>query len=102
MSGSGHVAFKLGGAFGNAGPFLSKPVKLKAAASFKAENSQTQEVYGEYAISDHFLIVGTVVQNTRLAAATRRTTYQVWAAKPLPFLAFGLLPPGTLRALRFI
>ena len=63
-------------------PFPSKPVKLKAAATSKLGNSQTQEVYGEYAISDHFLIVGKhLVQNTRLAAATRRTTYHEFGCK---------------------
>ena len=105
MSGSGHVAFKLGGAFGNAG--ISVPQQTGEAEGGgelqSSENSQTQEVYGEYAISDHFLIVGKhLVQNTRLAAATRRTTYHEFGLQiPLPFLAFGLLPPGTLRALRF-
>ena len=60
MSGSGHVAFKLGGAFGNAG--ISVPQQAGEAEGGgelqSSENSQTQEVYGEYAISDHFLIVG--------------------------------------------
>ena len=45
MSGSGHVAFKRGGASGAVlpempeFPFPSKPVKLKAAASFKARKT---------------------------------------------------------------
>ena len=46
------------------------PLSLKGKGGGElqsSENSQTQEVYGEYAISDHFLIVGKhLVQNTRL------------------------------------
>ena len=66
MSGSGHVAFKRGGAFGNAG--ISVPQQTGEASGGdlqSSENSQTQEVYGEYAISDHFLIAANIIQNTR-------------------------------------
>ena len=85
-SGSGHVAFKRGGASGNAG--ISVPQQTGEAEGGgelqSSENSQTQEVYGEYAISDHFLIVGKhLVQNTLAAHGGH---YQV-GATPVPFLA---------------
>ena len=75
MSGSGLVAFKRGGESGNAGISNSQQAgEAKGGSEIQSlENSQTQEVYGEYAISDHLLIVSKhLVLNGRLAAATRR------------------------------
>ena len=103
-SGSGYVALKRGGAAGNAGVYVPHQIGEPNSGGDlqSAENSQTLEAYGEYAISENILIVAKhLVQNTHLETDTRRTNYHELGLQiPVPFLAFGLLPPGSLRALR--
>ena len=53
-------------------------------------------------LSEHILFAGKyIIQNTRTLANIHRTTYHELGLQTLvPFLAFGLLPPGSLSALR--
>ena len=67
-----------------------------------AENSQPLEAYGKYAISENILIVAKhLVQNKHLETNTHRTnSHELGLQIPVSFLAFDLLQPGSLRALR--
>ena len=103
-SGSGYVALKRGGVSGSA--LLPVPQQIGEANSGgdlqSSTHTQTQEAYGEYALSEHILFAGKyIIQNTRTQANIHRTTYHELGLQTLvPFLAFGLLPPGSLSALR--
>lgn len=104
-SDSGYVALKRGSGAGNAGAYVTHQAGEPNSGGDlqSAENSQTLEAYGEYAISQNILIIAKHhFQNTHLENDTRRTIYhELGVQTPVPFLAIGLLPPGSLRALRF-
>ena len=87
ISGNGHIAFKRGSVSGNAGISIPQQTgETEGGGELQSsENSRIQKVYGEYAISDHFLIVGKhLVQNTRLAAATRRPPDKFFITTRIP------------------
>lgn len=66
-------------------PAFTLPTKLEspiAADRQSAENSQTLEAYGEYAISQNILIIAKhLFQNTHLENDTRRTIYHELGCK---------------------
>jgi hypothetical protein len=103
---SGYVALKRGHVSGST--IIAAPRQIgepgSGIALQSAYNTQAQEIYGEYALSPHILFVGKrQIQRARLATSTSRTdNHELGVQTPMPFLAVGLLPPATMRILRFI
>lgn len=101
---SGYIAIKRSHVSGAAA--IAVPQQIGATASGletqTSANSQTREIYGEYSVSPHILIVAKALsQHTQLAADTRRLRYhEIGLQTPFELVAYGLLPPGTVSALR--